>query len=124
MEDRYRKRTNHIMLFVFSITSDKSFKFIEELLRIEYEQDQEYFEKMGVIIVGNKCDLTEDREIETPDARDLARDYGAAYYETSAKTGQNVDKAFYESIRKYHEKCGEMEETMEEAKKLNCCDIL
>ena len=125
MEDRYRKRTNHIMIFVFSITNDKSFKFIEELLRIEYEADSEYFEKQGVIIIGNKCDQVEDREVETPDARELARDYGAAYFETSAKTNTNVDKAFYESIRKYHEKSGELEETMEPAKKL-CpgCTIL
>ena len=118
MEDRYRKRTNHIMIFVFSITNDKTFKFIEELLRIEYEADSEYFDNTGVIIIGNKCDQVEDREVETPDARELARDYGAAYFETSAKTNTNVDKAFYESIRKYHEKSGELEETMEPSKPL------
>ena len=125
MEDRYRKRTNHMLIFVFSITNDKSFKFIEELLRIEYEADTEYFEKQGVIIVGNKCDDDNGREVTTPDARELARDYGAAYFETSAKTNVNVGKMFYEAIRKYHEKSGELEETMEPPKKF-CpdCTIL
>lgn len=43
-----------------------------------------------VIIIGNKIDLKE-REIKTEDANKYCRELGFKYFETSAKTGENVD---------------------------------
>ena len=43
-----------------------------------------------VIIIGNKIDLKE-REIKTEDASKYCRELGFKYFETSAKTGENVD---------------------------------
>lgn len=54
-------------------------------------------------MVGNKVDL-QTRTVETKDGAALASSYGIPYIETSAKTRQGVDDAFYtlvREIRKY-----------------------
>lgn len=45
-------------------------------------------------LVGNKADLEDDRAITADEGRELARALGAAFFETSAKTGANVVRAF------------------------------
>jgi len=54
-------------------------------------------------VVGNKVDLPS-RMVETRQGRVKAESYGIPYIETSAKTRQGVDDAFYtlvREIRKY-----------------------
>jgi len=58
---------------------------------------------MLVAVVGNKVDLPS-RMVETRQGRVKAESYGIPYIETSAKTRQGVDDAFYtlvREIRKY-----------------------
>jgi GTPase SAR1 family protein len=47
---------------------------------------------VSVIFVGNKCDM--DRNVPTEDAQELANEFNVEYYETSAKTGVNVESTF------------------------------
>lgn len=49
-------------------------------------------------MVGNKCDL-QSRAIDVKAASDLAKQYGVPFIETSAKTRQGVDEAFYTLVR-------------------------
>lgn len=49
-------------------------------------------------VVGNKCDLPQ-RTVSTADAQELAKSYGIPFQETSAKTRQGVDDAFYTLVR-------------------------
>lgn len=54
-------------------------------------------------MVGNKVDLSS-RTVDTKQAKQMAESYGIPYVETSAKTRQGVDEAFYtlvREIRKY-----------------------
>jgi len=48
-----------------------------------------------IVIVGNKCDLPM-REIDREKGEELAKMLKASYYETSAKTGENVPIIFQE----------------------------
>lgn len=50
-----------------------------------------------MILLGNKLDL--ERDVDKIEAEDLAKRLSCVYLETSAKTGENVEKAF-ESIAK------------------------
>ena len=43
-------------------------------------------------MIGNKSDL-EERQVDEKAARDLADSLGIKYFETSAKTGENVTEA-------------------------------
>lgn len=50
---------------------------------------------LPIIMIGNKCDLS-NRKISVEEANALASKWNIAYVETSAKTRENVDKAFSE----------------------------
>lgn len=49
------------------------------------------------VVVGNKCDLQ--RTVMPAEAYDLATSYGIPFIETSAKTRQGVEDAFYTLVR-------------------------
>ena len=51
--------------------------------------------KVTRILVGNKCDLTEKREVSYQDGAKLASELGIQFLETSAKDNINVDEMFY-----------------------------
>lgn len=42
--------------------------------------------------MGNKCDLTDKRQVTQEQAQALAAEWKVPYVETSAKTRENVDK--------------------------------
>ena len=45
-----------------------------------------------VVLVGNKCDLEQEREVTREEGKMMAENYGAAFFEVSAKTGVNIDE--------------------------------
>ena len=53
-----------------------------------------------VMLVGNKSDRVTEREVSTQEGNALAKDLGCDFVEASAKNNINVDKAFYDVVRK------------------------
>ena len=51
-------------------------------------------ENCSKIIVGNKIDLSQEREVPTQEAITYAKQRGLCYLETSAKYGSNIAEAF------------------------------
>lgn len=47
-----------------------------------------------IVILGNKCDLSNDRAVFKEEAESKAKSYNASYHEVSAKLGTNVSKVF------------------------------
>ena len=74
---------------------------------------------LPLILVANKIDLvTEgggDRVVSREEGEELARTYGYAHFETSARTGMNVDQVFEACVRLIKAKRIEEEEEEEEA---------
>ncbi|NWQ81300.1 RASH GTPase, partial [Alopecoenas beccarii] len=95
MRDQYM-RTGEGFLCVFAINNTKSFEDIHQyrsqIKRVKDSDD------VPMVLVGNKCDLPA-RTVETRQAQDLSRSYGIPYIETSAKTRQGVEDAFYTLVR-------------------------
>ena len=47
-----------------------------------------------IVLCGNKSDLDNDRVVGAEEGKQLADEYGVQFFETSALTGQNVEKMF------------------------------
>jgi Ras-related protein Rab-8A len=46
------------------------------------------------ILIGNKCDMDEQRVVSTEEGQNLAKEYGIQFFETSAKNDNNVETGF------------------------------
>ncbi|CAK6436316.1 unnamed protein product [Pipistrellus nathusii] len=119
MRDQYM-RTGEGFLCVFAINNTKSFEDIhhyrEQIKRVKDSED------VPMVLVGNKCDLPS-RTVDTKQAQDLARSYGIPFIETSAKTRQGVDDAFYtlvREIRKHKEKISKDGKKKKKKSKTKC----
>ncbi|KAK5115733.1 Ras GTPase [Meristemomyces frigidus] len=53
-----------------------------------------------VMLVGNKCDRVTEREVSTQEGSALAKQLGCDFVEASAKNCVNVEKAFYDVVRR------------------------
>lgn len=79
------------------------------------------------VLVGNKCDLTEFREVPKADGEALSKRLGCSFMETSAKERINVEQSFHELVRLVRKNKGAATPTTssrndeeEQKKKKNC----
>ena len=56
------------------------------------------------ILVGNKCDLTDRRQVTAEEGQEFANQFGMPFLETSAKSTINVDEAFTTMTKEIKEK--------------------
>jgi len=84
------------IMLVYDITSEKSFDNIKNWIRNIEEHAAQDVEKM---ILGNKCDMNDRREVTRERGEELAIEYGIKFMETSAKASINVEEAFYTLAR-------------------------
>ncbi|KAI8911728.1 small G-protein Ras2, partial [Gorgonomyces haynaldii] len=84
-------------VLVYSITSKSTFdrvdRFKDQILRVKDTNSA------PMVLVGNKCDRNQDREVSKEQGTNLAKQLGCEFLEASAKTALNVEKAFYTVVR-------------------------
>uniref|UniRef100_A0A8D0G4V8 small monomeric GTPase n=1 Tax=Strix occidentalis caurina TaxID=311401 RepID=A0A8D0G4V8_STROC len=78
------------IMLVYDITNEKSFDNIKNWIRNIEEHASSDVERM---ILGNKCDMNEKRQVSKEKGEKLAIDYGIKFLETSAKSSINVEEA-------------------------------
>ncbi|XP_050883959.1 ras-related protein RABE1c isoform X1 [Lathyrus oleraceus] len=85
------------ILLVYDVTNESSFNNIRSwMLSIE----QHASDNVNKILVGNKADMGDNkRAVPTSKGQALANEYGIKFFETSAKTSRNVEKAFFSITR-------------------------
>ena len=89
------------IIIVFDVTNKKSFDDLKIWIDSINSQSQltEDLENMPIIIIGNKIDLP-NRVINKETAVNFSKEQNFDYYETSAKTGEGVDTAIKELVKK------------------------
>ncbi len=89
VEKTLRKGPTGYML-VFDVSRTNS---LEEVIE-QYQKISDHLGKHPIVLVGNKADLIEERQIEKKKAEEVAKELGALYVETSVITGQNIEYVF------------------------------
>ncbi|KAI4347254.1 hypothetical protein L6164_008081 [Bauhinia variegata] len=76
---------------------------------------------MVVVLVGNKCDLGQSREVEKEEGKGFAENERLFFMETSALQNVNVEEAFMQMITKIHHQTGQkcLESKMNETTRIN-----
>lgn len=59
---------------------------------------------IAIMLVGNKKDLDQQREVPVEEGKRHAEQNDLAFFETSALSGENVRKAFFELVKDIYEK--------------------
>ena len=81
--------------------------------------------QIPLILVGNKQDLSDFRQVSTDEAMEKARAWKAPYYETSAKTGVRVDHVYQELMRlirrRKQKKEARAQRRQKRQSKMSCC---
>ena len=75
---------------VYDITNRLSFENVERWLQ---DLKNTAREDVVIVLIGNKSDLSSHREVSTEDASSFASERNLLFFETSAKTGENVERA-------------------------------
>ena len=122
-------------LIVYDITQKDSFENINKWMS---EVREKSAKDLKIMIVGNKTDLVNERQVSTEEALEKAKELESPIMETSALDGNNVKAAFYVLLKEMYkeikkkidivenqnaggEKDGVQLNTNEEKEKKGCC---
>ena len=89
---------------VYDITRKSSFESIEKWVN---DLTSTADKKLTIVLIGNKCDLEGQREITKEEGQEKANKLDVAFLETSAFSGENLDKAFEMMVNEIYKKCHE-----------------
>jgi GTPase KRas len=78
-------------IVLYSITNRRSFEETDNFIELA---KSEFGDSFPIVLVGNKCDLEDERVVSKEDGNIKAKKYNIKFFETSAKTGINIENAF------------------------------
>jgi small GTP-binding protein len=91
MAKSYYQRA-HGLVLACAINNKNSFNNLKNWLNSIKENT--VAESIQLIIIANKCDLNDEREVSTEEIAKKAKELNVEYFETSAKENINIDEAF------------------------------
>ena len=89
---------------VYDITRKESFDSTDKWINDLYSSADR---KLTIVVIGNKNDLEDQRVITKEQGQEKANKLNIAFMETSALTGDNLDKAFEMMMNEVYKKCHE-----------------
>ena len=87
---------------VYDITRKNSFESVEKWVSdVTAVADK----KITIVLIGNKSDLEDQRQVTKEQAEEKSNKLEIAFLETSALSGENLEKAFEMMINEVYKKC-------------------
>lgn len=83
----FYKQANGVII-AFDLTNEETFGDVRKWIESIYTHADQNICK---ILVGNKCDLEDERKISSESAQELAKSHNMRYYDASAKNNYNID---------------------------------
>ncbi|KAJ2326032.1 ras GTPase, partial [Coemansia sp. RSA 2681] len=108
-QERFRTITSsyyrgaHGIIVVYDITDSHSYDDVKQWLQ---EIDRYASEGVNKLLVGNKKDLEEARQVDYTAAKELANTLHIPFLETSAKDSTNVEEAFLTMAKQIKDRMG------------------
>ncbi|UJR20889.1 hypothetical protein I4U23_023998 [Adineta vaga] len=102
MRDLYMKNGQGFVL-VYSIISQATFNDLVDI-KDQIMRVKDIGSDIPLVLVGNKCDLEDERAVGKHQGESLARSFGCTFLETSAKLEVNVNEIFFDLIRQINRK--------------------
>ena len=91
-------------LVVYDITKRESFENVQSWIQDCRNQSPK---TIIMILVGNKNDLENERDVSFDEGEQFAKNNNMMFYETSAKTGKNVNEIFENTVNNISKKIEE-----------------
>ncbi|KAK6455680.1 GTP-binding protein of the ras family [Scheffersomyces xylosifermentans] len=82
----------HGYLLVYSVTSRQSFELISVIR--DKILNSIGADVIPMVLIGNKCDLNPQRQVETSEGKQLAETFGCRFLESSVRDNVNINTAF------------------------------
>jgi len=84
------------ILLVYDVTDRRSFESIRNWIsQIQQHADVH----VNKILVGNKCDMLDEKVVSTEEGQKLAKEFNIDFWEASAKNDINVEQSFIQIAR-------------------------
>ena len=96
-QERYKSLTKGFfrnaegVMLVYDVTNSETYENLKYWMQSIKNNLGENMGEIPIIIIGNKIDCQE-REVSVEEAENFWKEQGFPYFETSAKTGENIDK--------------------------------
>ena len=96
-------KNSHGILLMYDISKKETFLKIKDWIKNIYQHKDEDF---PILLLGNKCDLKEEREVTKEEGDQLAKELKLIFFETSSKEDINIEKAITELIEMIYKRLG------------------
>jgi len=97
-------RSGEGYIIMYSITDKTTFAEVSNIRsQILMVRDVSEADAPPMVLVGNKSDLEDRREVPQKEGKQLADMWNCAFFEASAKTKTNVEESFFCLVRKIRE---------------------
>ena len=105
-QERYRSLTKGFfrnadgIMLVYDVTNSDTYDNLKFWLQSIKNNMSADMGEIPIIIIGNKIDCTEEREVNFQEAENFWKEQGFSYFETSAKTGEDIDETIKFLVKK------------------------
>ena len=104
-QERYKSLTKGFfrnaegVMLVYDVTNSETYENLKFWLQSIKNNTSPDMGEIPIILIGNKIDC-EDREVKVEEAENFWKEQGYPYFETSAKTGENIDMTIKYLVKK------------------------